>query len=54
LGGKEVSGYADLISGLIQLKLSIDVLTKINFNYTPTLSPFINLLSLLGKKAESS
>jgi NADPH-dependent 2,4-dienoyl-CoA reductase/sulfur reductase-like enzyme len=53
LGGKEISGYADIISGLIQLKQPIDELRKINFNYTPTLSPFINLLSLLGKKAGS-
>ncbi|HEY7752108.1 MAG TPA: FAD-dependent oxidoreductase, partial [Ignavibacteriaceae bacterium] len=53
LGGKEISGYTDIISGLIHLKQPIDELRKINFNYTPTLSPFINLLSLLGKKAGS-
>ena len=51
LGGNEISGYADLISALIHLKQPADVLTKINYNYTPPLSPFINLLSLLGKKA---
>ena len=51
LGGKEISGYADLVSSLIHLKQPADVLTKINYNYTPPLSPFINLLSLLGKKA---
>ena len=53
LGGKEISGYADLISALIHLKESVDVLSKIDFNYTPPLSPFINLLSLLGKKASN-
>lgn len=50
LGGKEVSGYADIISTLIQTKQKGSVLKEINFNYTPPLSPFINLLSLLGRK----
>jgi NADPH-dependent 2,4-dienoyl-CoA reductase/sulfur reductase-like enzyme len=51
LGGKEVSGYADLISSAIYSEQKIDFLTKITFNYTPPLSPFINLLSVLGRKA---
>ncbi len=50
-GGKEVSGYADLISSAIYSKQKIDFLEKINYNYTPPLSPFINLLSVLGRKA---
>jgi pyruvate/2-oxoglutarate dehydrogenase complex dihydrolipoamide dehydrogenase (E3) component len=50
-GGKEVSGYADLISSAIYSEQKIDFLTKITFNYTPPLSPFINLLSILGRKA---
>jgi len=50
LGGKEVSGYADLLSALIKLKTPVSMLTKINYNYTPPLSPFINLLSIIGKK----
>jgi len=50
-GGKEVSGYADLISSAIYSGQKIDFLTKITFNYTPPLSPFINLLSVLGRKA---
>ena len=50
LGGKEVSGYADLLSALIKLKTPASVLAKINYNYTPPLSPFINLLSIIGKK----
>jgi NADPH-dependent 2,4-dienoyl-CoA reductase/sulfur reductase-like enzyme len=49
LGGKEVSGYADLLSALIKLKASASTLSKINYNYTPPLSPFINLLSIIGK-----
>ena len=49
LGGKEVSGYADLLSALIKLKTSASTLSKINYNYTPPLSPFINLLSIIGK-----
>jgi NADPH-dependent 2,4-dienoyl-CoA reductase/sulfur reductase-like enzyme len=50
LGGKEVSGYADLLSALIKLKAQVSVLSKINYNYTPPLSPFINLLTIIGKK----
>lgn len=49
LGGKEVSGYADLMSALIKMKTPASFLSKINFNYTPPLSPFINLLSIIGK-----
>jgi len=52
-GGTEVSGYADLVSSLIKLKQDADALTKINYNYTPPLSPFINPLYLLGKKAKA-
>ncbi|MCW9066257.1 MAG: FAD-dependent oxidoreductase [Ignavibacteriaceae bacterium] len=50
-GGKEVSGYTDLIAAAIYCKQKIDFLEKVNFNYTPPLSPFINLLSVLGRKA---
>lgn len=49
-GGKEVSGYADMISALIKLKAPASLLSKLNYNYTPPLSPFVNILSLLGKK----
>jgi NADPH-dependent 2,4-dienoyl-CoA reductase/sulfur reductase-like enzyme len=52
-GGTEVSGYADLVSSLIKLKQDAEALTKINYNYTPPLSPFINPLYLLGKKAKA-
>jgi NADPH-dependent 2,4-dienoyl-CoA reductase/sulfur reductase-like enzyme len=52
-GGTEVSGYADLVSSLIKLKQDADSLTKINYNYTPPLSPFINPLYILGKKAKA-
>ncbi|MCW8803531.1 MAG: FAD-dependent oxidoreductase, partial [Ignavibacteriaceae bacterium] len=50
LGGKEVSGYADLLSALIKLKAPATILSKISYNYTPPLSPFVNLLTLIGKK----
>lgn len=50
LGGKEVSGYADLLSALIKLRAPASTLSKINYNYTPPLSPFINLLSIIGRK----
>ena len=49
-GGKETIGYADFISALIFTKTEADVLTEINYNYTPPFSPFINLLSVLGRK----
>jgi NADPH-dependent 2,4-dienoyl-CoA reductase/sulfur reductase-like enzyme len=50
LGGKEVSGYADLLSALIKLKAPASILSKITYNYTPPLSPFVNLLNIIGKK----
>ncbi len=50
LGGKEVSGYSDLMAALIKLNAPPSFLSKINFNYTPPLSPFVNLLSIIGKQ----
>ncbi|MCF8418846.1 MAG: FAD-dependent oxidoreductase [Melioribacteraceae bacterium] len=50
LGGPEVTGYADLISMMIMNKISAVKLVEANYNYTPPLSPFINLLSVLGRK----
>jgi NADPH-dependent 2,4-dienoyl-CoA reductase/sulfur reductase-like enzyme len=49
LGGKEVSGYSDLLSALIKLRAPSSTLSKINYNYTPPLSPFIHLLTIIGK-----
>ncbi|MEW6193759.1 MAG: FAD-dependent oxidoreductase [Bacteroidota bacterium] len=51
-GGEEVSGYGDLISSLIHNRIKGMELANINFNYTPPLSPFVNLLSILGRKIE--
>jgi len=51
-GGKEISGYSDLISALIKLNAPVSTLAKINYNYTPPLSPFINLLSIIGKQVK--
>ncbi|MFI5238131.1 MAG: hypothetical protein ACHQLA_09350, partial [Ignavibacteriales bacterium] len=53
LGGKEISGYADLISALIKLKAPVTILSSINYNYTPPLSPFINLLKILGRNIKN-
>ena len=50
VGKEEVSGYADLIAGMIFNNTPVDTLAKINYNYTPPLSPFVNLLSILGRK----
>lgn len=52
-GGNEVSGYADLIASFILLKTPINELTNITYNYTPALTPLINLLSILGRKSEN-
>ena len=49
LGGREISGYADLLSALIKIKTPASALSNINYNYTPPLSPFVNLLSIIGK-----
>ena len=49
-GGKEISGYADLVASAIYSGQKIEYLSKITYNYTPPLSPFVNLLSILGKK----
>ena len=54
LGGKEVSGYADIISTYIKNNIQVQQLANIEYNYTPPLSPFINLLSVLGRKVEST
>ncbi|MGE5353821.1 MAG: FAD-dependent oxidoreductase [Acidobacteriota bacterium] len=50
LGGKEVTGYSDLISSFIHTGTDVRTLGELYYNYTPPLSPFINLLSVLGRK----
>ena len=54
LGNSEVIGYADLISSFITNKIKAVQLSEINYSYTPPLSPFINLLSVLGRKIGSN
>ena len=49
-GGKEGIGFGDLISSMIYNKNKAETLAEIDFNYTPPLSPFINVLSILGRK----
>ncbi|OGU37399.1 MAG: hypothetical protein A2068_06265 [Ignavibacteria bacterium GWB2_35_6b] len=49
-GGKEAIGYGDLISSMIYNKSKAETLGAMDFNYTPPFSPFINLLSILGRK----
>ncbi len=49
-GGKETAGYADIVSMMTKAKLPVTFLSEIDYNYTPPLSPFINLLSMLGRK----
>jgi len=52
LGGPEVSGYGDMVSLMIRGRIPAALLEDVNFNYTPPLSPFINLLSILGRKSK--
>jgi NADPH-dependent 2,4-dienoyl-CoA reductase/sulfur reductase-like enzyme len=50
IGRSEVIGYADIIAMMIANKIKADALASTNYNYTPPLSPFVNLLSVLGRK----
>ncbi|AFN75126.1 FAD-dependent pyridine nucleotide-disulfide oxidoreductase [Melioribacter roseus P3M-2] len=52
IGGKEVAGHADIVSVFINNKIPVYKLSDIDYNYTPPLSPFINILSILGRKAK--
>lgn len=49
-GGKEAVGYADLISIMIRNKINARSLSEADYNYTPPLAPFVNILSILGRK----
>lgn len=50
VGNEEVSGFTDLIAMMIRNRIGADKLHENNYNYTPPLSPFINILSVLGRK----
>jgi pyruvate/2-oxoglutarate dehydrogenase complex dihydrolipoamide dehydrogenase (E3) component len=52
LGNNEVIGYADLVSMMINNSIAAKALANTNYNYTPPYSPFINILSVLGRKIE--
>jgi NADPH-dependent 2,4-dienoyl-CoA reductase/sulfur reductase-like enzyme len=52
-GGREVEGFVNVVSALIRLRQPARILAKINYVYTPPLSPLKNLLSSLGKKIKS-
>jgi len=54
VGNQEISGYADIISSFIYNKIPAESLGNINYNYTPPLSPFVNILSILGRKIKES
>lgn len=53
IGGQEVSGYLDILSILIKEKIPLNRLGEYDFNYTPAISPFNNLLNILGKKVSN-
>jgi len=52
IGGEDIVGKANLISLAIKNNLPVTKLQEIDFVYTPTLSPLVDTLSILGKKAE--
>ena len=52
LGGAEVPGLADLISAMILKDATVEDLAKVNYNYTPPNAPFVNILSILSRKAK--
>lgn len=54
LGDNEVVGYGDMISAFIKNKLVINNLSGIDFSYTPPAAPFINIISLLERKAKET
>ncbi|MFA8341939.1 MAG: FAD-dependent oxidoreductase [Rhodothermaceae bacterium] len=49
-GKGEISGYGNIISLMIKNKIKVDTLADTDFNYTPAVSPFLNILNILGKK----
>ncbi len=51
IGGDDVIGKANLISFAIKNNIPITKFYETDFLYTPTLSPLIETLSILGKKA---
>jgi NADPH-dependent 2,4-dienoyl-CoA reductase/sulfur reductase-like enzyme len=49
-GGKETVGHGNLAAAFITNKIPADKLSDVAYNYTPPASPFINLMSILGRK----
>lgn len=54
VGQEEVSGYSDIVATMIMNKIPAKNLANTNYNYTPPLSPFVNLLSVLGRKIKEN
>ncbi len=50
VGDREAAANADIISTMISGKMPANQLAETFYNYTPPLTPFINLLSVLGRK----
>ncbi len=49
-GDKIIASYADIISVYIRNKIKVTNLAEEMFNYSPPVSPMLNLLNLLGQK----
>lgn len=52
IGGQEAVGYGDIISSMILQKSDAALLSRFNYNYSPPCSPFVNILSVLGRQIE--
>ncbi|MGE5364712.1 MAG: FAD-dependent oxidoreductase [Bacteroidota bacterium] len=49
-GTAHAASLSDIISALIRQKSRTDILTEIDYNYSPPVSPFNNILTYLGNK----
>lgn len=54
LGGKESAFLSDMISVFIKNKNKISDLSEFDYNYTPAATPFINILSIIGRKSKNT
>ena len=52
-GSSEAVGLGNVVSVMIHSKIKAAELAEFNYNYTPPLSPFVNILSVLGRKIKS-
>lgn len=52
-GKGDIAGYGNIVSLMIKNRIKINELAETDFNYTPMVTPFLNILNVLGKKASN-